>query len=89
MFLSGGSIANMTALTAARMSRVPEDEWPGAVAYVTSEAHSSVRKGLRFIGVPDANVRTVAVDGGGRMVPGSLEAAIEKDLAVRDVVRLR
>lgn len=80
VFLSGGSIANMTALTTARMSRLSEDEWPDAVAYVTSEAHSSVRKGLRFIGVPDANVRTVAVDGAGRMVPGSLKAAIEKDL---------
>ena len=80
VFLSGGSIANMTALTAARMSRLSEDEWPDAIAYVTAEAHSSVRKGLRFIGVPDANVRTVAADGAGRMDPGSLKALIEKDL---------
>ena len=80
VFLSGGSIANMTALTAARMSRLGEDEWPDAIAYVTAEAHSSVRKGLRFIGVPDANVRTVAADGEGRMVPASLKEAIEEDL---------
>ena len=80
VFLSGGSIANMTVLTAARMSRLGEDEWPDAIAYVTAEAHSSVRKGLRFIGVPDANVRTVAADGAGRMVVRSLKAAIEKDL---------
>ena len=64
VFLSGGSIANMTALTAARTGRLSQDAWPDAIAYVTSEAHSSVRKGLRFIGVPDANVRTIAVDDG-------------------------
>lgn len=80
VFLSGGSIANMTALTAARTSRLSQDAWPDAIAYVTSEAHSSVRKGLRFIGVPDANVRTIAVDDAGRMIARALKAAIEQDL---------
>ena len=46
---SGGSTANLVGLTVAR-DRRPEGG-AARVAYVTSEAHSSVGRGLRLIGI--------------------------------------
>ena len=50
MFVSGGSMASLTALTAARDNRLREDEWSQGVAYVSDQTHSSVAKGLHIIG---------------------------------------
>ncbi len=48
LFVSGGSMANLTALTAARDARLTEAERTLAVAYVSDQTHSSDRQGLTY-----------------------------------------
>ena len=51
------------------------------VAYCTSQAHSSIEKGLRIAGIGTGNIRIVAHDSNFAMIPAELERAIESDLA--------
>ena len=51
------------------------------VAYATSQAHSSIEKGLRIAGVGTDRIRAVDHDASFAMVPGALAAAIEADKA--------
>lgn len=62
MFVSGSSMANLTALTAARDNRLREDEWSQGVAYVSDQTHSSVAKGLHIIGFRADQVRKIPTD---------------------------
>ena len=78
-FVSGGSMANFTACVAARDTVLDERDWPRAVAYVSTQTHSSVAKGLRMMGVTDARIRTIDVDKGFRMKTDALAAAIAAD----------
>ena len=50
------------------------------VAYATSEAHSSVEKGLRIAGIGTDRIRTVPHDESFAMRPDALAAAIDADL---------
>lgn len=78
-FVSGGSVANLTALVAARDSLVPTNALARAVAYVSHETHSSVAKALRIIGVPDERIRMVETDDSFRISPVALGRAIAAD----------
>jgi aromatic-L-amino-acid decarboxylase len=49
--------------------------------YASSQAHSSVEKGVRIAGLGSDNLRRIEVDAGYRMRPEALEAAIAADLA--------
>ena len=51
------------------------------VAYATSQAHSSIEKGLRIAGIGSANLRLVDVDDGFAMRPDALAAAVAEDRA--------
>jgi len=51
------------------------------VAYITSEAHSSIEKGLRIAGIGSDRVRIVSHDASFAMIPEALAAAIEADVA--------
>ena len=51
------------------------------VAYATSQAHSSIEKGVRIAGIGSDNLRTVAHDDALAMRPDALEAAIAEDRA--------
>ncbi|SFB99681.1 Glutamate or tyrosine decarboxylase [Parapedobacter composti] len=81
LFVSGGSMANMTALIAARDKVLDERTLHLGVAYVSDQSHSSVMKGLRIIGIPSHRIRTVATDTSFRMDSLLLRTAIEQDLA--------
>lgn len=81
LFVSGGSMANLTALAAARDAVLDEVNWGRGVAYVSEQTHSSVAKGLHIVGIPRGNVRAVPCDGAWRMDVAALERAIEDDLA--------
>ncbi|GLK76937.1 L-2,4-diaminobutyrate decarboxylase [Methylopila jiangsuensis] len=81
LFLSGGSMANLAAVVAAREDRLSESERPRGVAYVTAETHPSVTRALRIAGLSRDRIRTVATDDRFRMAPGALEAAIARDHA--------
>ncbi|HEX6660020.1 MAG TPA: pyridoxal-dependent decarboxylase, partial [Ilumatobacter sp.] len=49
------------------------------VAYATSQAHSSIEKGLRIAGIGTDRIRSVAHDASFAMVPSALVDAIEAD----------
>ena len=75
---SGGSIANLTAIVAAREARDPDG---GGAVYSTRFAHYCVDKALNIAGRGRAPRRVIATDAGYRMDLGALEAALEQDRA--------
>src|SRR4030095_799080 len=86
-FVSGGSMATLSALAAARFLKPPIDlardgaqSLPCAMRlYVSPETHHSVAKAATLLGVGRDHVREVAVDGALRMRADALEASIEED----------
>jgi glutamate/tyrosine decarboxylase-like PLP-dependent enzyme len=79
---SGGSIATLTAITAARDAHgLRAADYPRAVVYLTDQAHHCIEKALRIAGLAEAPVRRVAMDAGYRMRPEALAAAIAADRA--------
>lgn len=79
LFVSGGSMANMSALTIARDKILTEDTWHLGVAYVSSQTHSSVAKGLRIIGIGKARIRVVPVNENFELDVKELKRMIEED----------
>jgi len=75
---SGGSIANLTAIVAARDAGDAES---GGAVYATRFAHHCVDKALHIAGRSRAPRRLVATDDRYRMSVGALEAALEQDRA--------
>lgn len=80
LFVSGGSIANLTALTAARDARLTYEERSKAVIYVSDQTHSSVAKGLLIIGFCKEQIHILPSDSDFRMNTGALKTAVEQDL---------
>nr|MDP9494751.1 aminotransferase class V-fold PLP-dependent enzyme [Actinomycetota bacterium] len=78
LMLSGGSVANFTAIVAARTSKLGDDLTSG-VLYLTSHTHHSVAKAARLAGFRDDQIRTVSVDADLRIEPEALVSAIEED----------
>ena len=73
---SGGSIANLTAVVAAREARDPEG---GGAIYLTRFAHYCVDKALRIAGRGRSPRRVIATDDAHRMSVEALEEAMEQD----------
>ncbi len=80
LFTSGGSSANLIALTAARHMKL-NDEIENAVAYCTTETHRCIGRALRILGFKDEQLRMLEPDEDLRMVPDRLIAAIQQDRA--------
>lgn len=80
LFVSGGSIANLTALTAARDKKLNYDERERAVVYVSGQTHASVAKGLHIIGFRKDQIRTVPTDAAFCMDTSALWTAVREDL---------
>lgn len=78
---SGGSVAGLTVLTAARDKYVAEQDIPKAVAYLTRQTHSALKKALHIIGIGSDNIRFVEHDDQQRMVIDDLETQIRRDRA--------
>ncbi len=79
LLLSGGSIANLTALAAARITRLGED-FGNATIYFSSETHSSVARACCVLGFRRDQLRMIeAVDA--RMPLAALEQAMDDDVA--------
>ncbi len=81
LFVSGGSLANLTALAVAR-ERLPEDDWPRAVLYCSDQTHSSVDRAARTLGIVGGRFRRLVTDAGQRLDPRPLTEAIRADRAV-------
>ncbi len=79
---SGGSLANLAAITTARDARgLKSADFPSAVVYLTSQAHHSVDKALRIAGLGEAKLHYVEMDDRFRMRTDALDAAIAADRA--------
>ena len=79
---SGGSIANLTAIAAARFAHgLRGADYASAVVYLTTQAHHCIEKALRLAGMAEAPIRRVAMDAGYRMRPEALAEAIAADRA--------
>lgn len=81
---SGGSIANLIAITTARdhlgiKPRVVES----AVVYLTGQVHHCVHKALRIAGLGDSVIRTVPMDDFFRMDADALQKQVAEDKANR------
>jgi aromatic-L-amino-acid decarboxylase len=77
---SGGSLANFSAIVAARADRLPERFLDGTL-YVSDQVHHSVQKAARLAGFPADAVRVVATDSRFRMRLDRLEDAVLGDRA--------
>ncbi|HSE27730.1 MAG TPA: aminotransferase class V-fold PLP-dependent enzyme, partial [Gemmatimonadales bacterium] len=88
LLVSGGNMANIVGLLAARRAKAPGDVradgvrgLPPLVVYASSEAHTWVQKAADLMGLGTKAIRWIPVDGEGRMRPDALEAAIVADRA--------
>lgn len=80
VLLGGGSAANLHALGAAvehARQGHPGTAREQMVLYASCETHLSLAKAARFLGV--GHVRSLPVDGGRRLLPGTLRAALLAD----------
>ena len=79
--LSGGSIANLTGIIAARDHKeLKARDFERAVIYLTDETHHCVQKALRLAGMGESVIRYVPMDENFIMQPEALEAIIKEDL---------
>jgi aromatic-L-amino-acid/L-tryptophan decarboxylase len=79
VLVTGGSLANLTALACARETKAG-GRGENAVVYLTTQGHSSVTRALRILGFRSEQVRALPVDERLRMRPDALAAAFEKDV---------
>ena len=80
LFVSGGTMANLTALAVARHVKLGEQP-EGATVYFSDQAHSSLEKALRVIGVPGANARKIPSDPDYRLPVNELAKWVAQDRA--------
>lgn len=80
LFTSGGSMANVTALAAARHA-VLDDDMSDAVAYCSDQTHTSVDRALRLLGFAPHQLRRLPADDRFRLDPEALRDAIRADRA--------
>jgi aromatic-L-amino-acid decarboxylase len=86
LMAAGGTISNLTALTAAREYALPGVRQEGAggrrlALYCSAEAHYSVRRAAEVLGIGAVNVRAIALDDRRRMRTSLCAEAIDRDLA--------
>jgi aromatic-L-amino-acid/L-tryptophan decarboxylase len=79
VLVTGGSAANLTALLVARdAAGGPSND---EVVYVSDQAHSSLARTARAMGLRPHQVRVLPTDGRWRLQPGSVTAAVRADRA--------
>ena len=90
VLFSGGSAANLNALTAARHKAAKDDGWdvrieglqggrPRMMIYTSAEAHSSIQKCAEQLGLGSSSVRLVETDDDFRLRPDALRQVIAAD----------
>lgn len=80
LFVSGGSMANTTALMVARHARL-QDRFEPATVYFSDQTHSSVERGLRVLGFLPEQMRKIQSDADFRLPLNHLSAQIADDRA--------
>lgn len=80
---SGGSIANLIALTAARdKHKIKNERIPKSVVYLSDQAHHCIKKALRIIGLEDVIIRHINLDDSYKIETKTLKRQIEVDRSV-------
>ncbi|HEY2518659.1 MAG TPA: aminotransferase class I/II-fold pyridoxal phosphate-dependent enzyme, partial [Streptosporangiaceae bacterium] len=79
VLVTGGSAANLTALLVARDAAGGPS--PASVVYVSDQAHSSVARTARAMGLRSEQVRVLPTDDRWRLRPDTVAAAIRADRA--------
>lgn len=80
LFVSGGSMANITALATARHIKLA-DRLEGAVIYYSDQTHSSIERGLRLLGFQPEQLRKLESDDHFRLEISRLRQAVAEDRA--------
>jgi len=80
LFVSGGSMANLTALAAARRARL-DNLSDDATIYFSDQTHNSVEKALRVLGFAREQIRALPSDEDFRLPVESLRRAVAEDRA--------
>jgi aromatic-L-amino-acid/L-tryptophan decarboxylase len=80
LFVSGGSMANLTALVAARHTRL-DDRTHRAVLYYSDQTHSSIDRALRVIGFLPEQIRRIPSDDRFRLPMDALAQRVNADRA--------
>ena len=77
VLVNGGSAANLTALLVAREAAGGPS--PDSVVYVSDQAHSSLARTARAMGLRPQQVRVLPTDGRWRLLPDTVVAAVRAD----------
>jgi aromatic-L-amino-acid/L-tryptophan decarboxylase len=80
LFVSGGSMANLTAIVAARHAKL-NDRIEGAVVYYSDQTHSSVDRAWRVAGFQPEQIRRIPSDPRHRLPLDELSRRIAQDRA--------
>jgi glutamate/tyrosine decarboxylase-like PLP-dependent enzyme len=81
VLVTGGSVATLAALGAARTARLDGRADPAAVVYLSDQAHSSVARALRILGFAPEQVRVLESDERQRLAAAAVEEAVAADRA--------
>ncbi|MEM7367580.1 MAG: aminotransferase class I/II-fold pyridoxal phosphate-dependent enzyme [Bacteroidota bacterium] len=79
LFVSGGSMANLTALATARHVKMGEEFAAGTI-YYSQQTHSSLAKGLRILGISKKRLRPIPVNESYQIDLEALENVIQEDM---------
>jgi len=80
LLVSGGSVANLTALAVARKAQL-NDQVGNAVVYLSGQTHASIDRALRILGFSPDQLRTIPTDSAHRMDTRALAEQIRGDRA--------
>ncbi|MFN0112124.1 MAG: pyridoxal phosphate-dependent decarboxylase family protein [Blastocatellia bacterium] len=78
LFVSGGSMANLTALAAAKYNKL-DNQIENAVVYFSDQTHSSLEKALRILGFARKQIRKLPSDERFRLLLPELHQAVAAD----------
>jgi aromatic-L-amino-acid/L-tryptophan decarboxylase len=80
-FLSGGSLANLSAIVTARDALLAPQDYHRAIIYGSDQTHSSILRAMRILGFQKEQFHKLPSDSAFRLPASSLSAAIQADHA--------
>jgi glutamate/tyrosine decarboxylase-like PLP-dependent enzyme len=78
---TGGSVASLAGLAAARTARLDGRPHADAVVYASDQVHAAIPRAVDVLGFAPEQLRRLPGDAGLRLAPADLRAAIEADRA--------
>lgn len=80
VFVSGGSIATLSAIIAARTAKLKHKDFLKGTIYFSNQTHSSVEKALRMLGFADEQIIKIETDEDFKVRTDLMEEAIVRDI---------